>query len=94
MRAIGKLLQIAHNGRAMKKDLHVSEIGQCEPIVFIHGGSILPKRPSVSRRIWPTDTALFWSTDVAMRRALRQIALISMRRWKTSCALSVRVLIW
>jgi pimeloyl-ACP methyl ester carboxylesterase len=38
MRAIGKLLQIAHNGRGDETDLHFSEIGQCEPIVFIHGG--------------------------------------------------------
>jgi hypothetical protein len=94
MRAIGKLLQIAHNRRAMKTDLHFSEIGQGEPIVFIHGGFDPAEETFGEQKELATDTALFWSTDVAMGRALRQIALTSMRRWKTSCALSVRVLIW
>jgi hypothetical protein len=48
----------------MKTDLHFSEIGQGEPIVFIHGGSILPKRPSVSRRSWQTNTAYAVRTAV------------------------------
>ena len=48
----------------------------------------------MNRKSWPTNTASFWSTDVAMGGALWQMTLISMPRWKTSCALSVRALIW
>ena len=78
----------------MKTDLHFSEIGQGEPIMFIHGGFDPAEETFGDSRSSPTNTALFWSTDVAMGRALLQIALTSMHRWKTSCALSVRVLIW
>jgi hypothetical protein len=50
----------------MKTDLHFSEIGQGEPIMFIHGGFDPAEETLGDSRSSPTNTALFWSTDVAM----------------------------
>jgi pimeloyl-ACP methyl ester carboxylesterase len=50
----------------MKTDLHFSEIGQGEPIMFIHGGFDPAEETFGDSRSSPTNTALFWSTDVAM----------------------------
>lgn len=72
----------------MKTDLHVTEIGQGEPIVFIHG-AFDPAEETFREQ---KELADQYRVVLADRRGYGESPALG--KWRTSCALSVRVLIW
>jgi hypothetical protein len=81
-------------GRAIKTDLHVSEIGQGEPIVFIHG-SFDPAEETVREQ---KELADQYRVVLADRRGYREIPAADRLDFDAQVedilALSVGVLIW